>query len=54
MLGDDDVTNALRTIDEANSATALKRSATAESEAKYYVALFDYQVQCLQMTSIAL
>ncbi|KAL5262062.1 hypothetical protein ACHWQZ_G007682 [Mnemiopsis leidyi] len=43
MLGDDDVNNALRTIDEANNSTNLQRTATAESEARYYVALSDYQ-----------
>ena len=46
LLGDDDVSNALRTIDEANSSNInLQRTATAESEARYYVALFDYQVR---------
>ena len=35
MLGDDDVSNALRTIDEANSTSTLQRTATAESEARW-------------------
>ena len=47
VLADDEVSNALRTIDEANESTELQRVATADSEARYYVALFDYQVPFL-------
>ncbi|XP_063674586.1 interaptin-like isoform X19 [Bolinopsis microptera] len=53
MLGDDDVSNALRTIDEANSTSTLQRTATAESEARYYVALSDYEApEGSQQTSV--
>ena len=41
-LVEDDVNNALRAIDESNNKSAIKRMATADSEAKFYIANKDY------------